>query len=149
VINGLTDYEHPCQVLADLYTLRERLGRLAGHTIAYVGDANNVARSLAVGCGKMGMSLAVASPAGYQFDKAFLARLHREVPMADLRITEEPATAAKDAVAVYTDVWASMGQEAEAAERRNVFARYQVDRALMAQASPDAVFMHWPACPSR
>jgi ornithine carbamoyltransferase len=129
-------------VLADLYTRRERLGRLAGHTIAYIGDANNVARSLAVGCGKMGMSLAVASPPNYQFDQPFLTRLHREVPKADLRVTEDPGTAVKGAVAVYTDVWASMGQEAEAAERRKVFARYQVDRALMSKASPDAVFMH-------
>jgi ornithine carbamoyltransferase len=123
VINGLTDYDHPCQVLADLYTLRERLGRLAGHTLAYVGDANNVARSLAVGCGKMGMGLAVACPPDYQFDKAFLTRLHREVPKVDLRVTEDPATAVKDAAAVYTDVWASMGQESEAAERRKAFAR--------------------------
>jgi ornithine carbamoyltransferase len=142
VINGLTDYTHPCQGLADLYTLRERWGQLAGQTLTYVGDCNNVARSLAIACGKLGVRLAVATPVDYSFDAEFLARLQREVPDSDLVITPDAAVAVSGASAVYTDVWASMGQEAEAAARRRAFAPYQVNAQLMQKASPDAVFLH-------
>lgn len=142
VINGLTDYAHPCQAMADLYTLRESYGSLEGRTLAWVGDGNNVARSLAMGCGKVGMRLAMATPEGYRFDAEYLSKLEKEVPDLDLFITDDPAEAVRDAAAVYTDVWASMGQESEAERRRKDFAPYQVNARLMAQAPSDAVFMH-------
>ncbi len=142
VINGLTDYAHPCQAMADLFTLRELVGRLEGHTLAFVGDGNNVARSLAVGCGKMGMRFVMATPEGYRFDGKFLARLAREVPKLELVVTGDPAEAVQGAVAVYTDVWTSMGQEAESEQRRRDFAGYQVNAALMAKAPRGAFFMH-------
>jgi ornithine carbamoyltransferase len=142
VINGLTDYAHPCQAMADLFTLRELAGRLEGHTLAWIGDGNNVARSLAVGCGKLGLRLVMATPPKYQFDDAFLATLRREVPQLDLTVTDDPLEAVRDAVAVYTDVWASMGQEAETEKRRRDFAAYQVNARLMSRAQKGAVFMH-------
>jgi ornithine carbamoyltransferase len=141
VINGLTDYAHPCQALADLYTLRELVGRLNGLTLAYVGDSNNVARSLVEGCGRLGMKIVVASPKQYQFSADEIARFKHEVPGLDLSITDDPAAAVRGAVAVYTDVWASMGQESESAKRRQIFAPYQVNAALMKHA-PNAYFMH-------
>jgi ornithine carbamoyltransferase len=142
VINGLTDLAHPCQALADLYTLKELVGRLRGHTLAYVGDGNNVARSLAEGCGKLGMRFAMATPEDYRFDEQFVKQLQRDVPELDLAVTDDPAEAVQDAVAVYTDVWTSMGQEVEAAERRKTFAPYQVNAKLMAAAPTGALFMH-------
>ncbi|HVC96293.1 MAG TPA: ornithine carbamoyltransferase [Pirellulales bacterium] len=142
VINGLTDDAHPCQALADLFTLEELVGRLRGLTLAYVGDANNVARSLAAGCGKLGMRFALAAPKGYQFDADFTARLKRDVPDVKLTITANPRQAVRDAVAVYTDVWASMGQESETEVRRQAFAEYQIDAELMSHAPESAYFMH-------
>jgi ornithine carbamoyltransferase len=142
VINGLTDFAHPCQALADLFTLKELEGSLKGHTLAYIGDGNNVARSLAVGCGRMGMKFVLAAPRAYQFDAAFLGRLKRDVPKLDLTITDDPAAAVKQATAVYTDVWASMGQESESDTRRRDFAAYQVTPSLMAKAPAGAYFMH-------
>ena len=142
VINGLTDYEHPSQALADLYTLSELAGPLEGQTLAYVGDGNNVARSLAIGCGKTGMRFAMASPKKYQFDDKFLKLLKREAPRLDLLVTGDPHEAVRDAAAVYTDVWVSMGQEAEAESRRRDFAGFQVNRQLMSRAPSDALFMH-------
>jgi ornithine carbamoyltransferase len=142
VINGLTDYAHPCQALADLYTLRELVGKLKGLKLAFVGDANNVARSLVEGCGRLGMKIAVASPPGYQFTAEDIAQFKREIPQLELTTANDPATAVKDAAAVYTDVWASMGQEAESAKRRKDFAAYQVNGALMKHAASDAYFMH-------
>lgn len=142
VINGLTDYAHPCQALADLYTLREQVGRLAGHKLAYVGDCNNVARSLATGCARSGMRLAIASPPGYQFDPEFVDNLKDGFPDFELTLTTDPVEAVNDATAVYTDVWASMGQEGETDARRRAFAPYQVNRTLMEHAPPDASFMH-------
>ena len=142
VINGLTNTAHPCQALADLFTLSELVGKLRGHTLAYVGDANNVARSLAIGCGKVGVRMAIASPKGYEFDEAFRSQLANEVPEMDLLVTNDPAEAVDDATAVYTDVWASMGQEAETAERKKVFADYQVNAELMSRAAAGAYFMH-------
>ncbi len=141
VINGLTDYEHPCQALADLYTLRELVGRLNGLTLAYVGDANNVARSLIEGCGRLGMRIVVASPKKYQFTTDEIARVKQTIPQLDLRITDDPIAAVKGAAAVYTDVWTSMGQEAETVQRRRDFAGYQVNAALMKHAG-EAYFMH-------
>jgi len=141
VINGLTDYEHPCQALADLYTLRELVGPLAGHTLAYVGDANNVARSLLEGCGLLGMRFVMAAPEGYRFEPEYLEEIDGKIPGLEFEVTDDPAAAVTGAAAVYTDVWISMGQEGEAAERRRVFAPYQVNARLMALA-PDAHFMH-------
>jgi ornithine carbamoyltransferase len=142
VINGLTDQSHPCQALADLFTLREMTGRLNGTKLAWVGDANNVARSLAMACGLTGVEFAVASPAGYEFDQSFLDRLKKKAPGAKFSPTHDPVQAVRGAAAVYTDVWASMGQEAEAAKRKADFADYQVSGKLMAAAGRDAKFMH-------
>lgn len=141
VINGLTDYAHPCQALADLYTLKELAGELRGRTLAYIGDANNVARSLIEACGLLGMKVVMATPQQYQFDRAYLAAVRKAIPGLDLSVTSEPAQAVQGALAVYTDVWASMGQEAESDERRGVFAPYQVNANLM-QLSGNAYFMH-------
>jgi ornithine carbamoyltransferase len=141
VINGLTDYAHPCQALADVYTLKELVGGLAGQKLAYIGDANNVARSLIEACGLVGMTVAMATPAKYQFDAAYLEEVRKAIPSLDLVVSTDPAEALKGAIAVYTDVWASMGQEAEGSKRRRDFARYQVNANLL-KAAPEAYFMH-------
>lgn len=142
VINGLTDYAHPCQALSDLYTLRELVGSLRGQTLAYVGDGNNVARSLAIGCGRLGIRFVLAAPTEYQFDADFLASLKRDVPKLKMTVTTDPRQAVADAVAVYTDVWTSMGQESETATRRAALADYQVNAELLAHAPKGAFFMH-------
>jgi ornithine carbamoyltransferase len=142
VINGLTDLAHPCQALADLFTLREVLGDVRGKTLAYVGDANNVARSLLAACAKLGMRFAIASPPGYEFDAVYVAHVHHVHPEMQLVQTHDPAEAVRQADAVYTDVWASMGQEAEQAIRRKAFAAFQVNEALMSHASRHACFLH-------
>lgn len=142
VINGLTDLAHPCQALADLFTVREVHGQVAGLKVAFVGDANNVSRSLAAACGKLKVAFAMASPKNYQFDDAFLSELRRENPKMDLTITDRPEVAVKNAVAVYTDVWTSMGQESEQDRRMRDFQGYQVDAPLMRQAAGDAIFLH-------
>jgi ornithine carbamoyltransferase len=142
VINGLTDYAHPCQALADLFTIRELAGRLSGHTLAWIGDGNNVARSLAMACGKVGMRMMMATPEPYRFEDAYVAKLRREVPKLVLEVTTDPAKAVRDAVAVYTDVWVSMGQEAETEKRRADFCKYQVNAELMSNTQKGAVFMH-------
>jgi ornithine carbamoyltransferase len=142
VINGLTDESHPCQALGDLYTLREHCGKLAGVKLAWIGDGNNVARSLVRGCGHLGVRLAVCTPPGYELDDPFLAASRKQFPNLDLTTTHDPREAVRDAAAVYTDVWASMGQEAERAQRVKDFAAYQVNAALMSKAPADAVFMH-------
>jgi len=142
VVNGLTDEAHPCQAIADLFTLRELFGKLAGHTLAWIGDGNNVARSLARGCGKVGMKLVMATPEGYRFDDAFLAQLKQDVPDLQLTATDDPVEAVRDVVAVYTDVWASMGQEADRDRRRRDFAAYQVNAELMSHTQKGTVFLH-------
>jgi ornithine carbamoyltransferase len=142
VINGLTDQSHPCQALADLFTLQEEVGRLPGAKLAWVGDANNVARSLAMGCGLLGVEFVVSSPAGYDFDKPFLDKLAKKAPRAKFKATRDPFEAVRGAAAVYTDVWASMGQEAEQEKRKQDFADYQVTDKLMAAAGEAARFMH-------
>jgi ornithine carbamoyltransferase len=141
VINGLSDYCHPCQALADVYTLKQHVGRVAGLTLAFVGDGNNVARSLAVVCGLLGMRFVLAAPKAYQFDDAFRKHLKVLLPNAEIVETTDPVAAVKGAAAVYTDVWASMGQEKERAKRLEDFKAYQVNEALMKHC-PDAVFMH-------
>jgi ornithine carbamoyltransferase len=142
VVNGLTDLAHPCQALADLLTVRELHGQLAGLKLAYVGDANNVAASLAVACAKLGVQFSIASPKGYQFDAAFLGKLKQAAPDFTVFQTTDPRDAVRGANAVYTDVWTSMGQEAEQAQRMQAFKGYQVDAALMKLALPDACFLH-------
>jgi len=142
VINGLTDFAHPCQAMADLFTIRELVGKLRGQTLAWIGDGNNVARSLAIGCGKVGMRLVMATPQGYEFESEFVEQLKTIVPQLELMVTRDPAEAVRDAVAVYTDVWTSMGQEEESERRRRDFADYQVNAELMSHAQRGAVFMH-------
>ncbi|MEQ8789833.1 MAG: ornithine carbamoyltransferase [Pirellulaceae bacterium] len=142
VVNALTDLAHPCQALADLFTLQELCGDLKDRKLAYIGDGNNVARSLAVCCGKLGVHLSIASPAGYELGEAFLKRLRQEIPGVRIEQTNDPATTVNDADAVYTDVWTSMGQEAERDERVKRFAGFQVNAALMKKAPPGAYFLH-------
>ncbi|MEM6798551.1 MAG: ornithine carbamoyltransferase [Planctomycetota bacterium] len=146
VINGLTDFSHPCQAIADLFTIREHFaaidgGPLKGRKLAWVGDANNVARSLAIGCAKVGVEFVAATPEGYAFDQAFVDELDASSP-ARVSQTNDAHAAVADASAIYTDVWASMGQESEQEKRKQDFAAYQVNAALMASAPADAVFMH-------
>jgi ornithine carbamoyltransferase len=142
VLNGLTDEAHPCQALADLFTLLEQRGDVRGEKLAWIGDGNNVVRSLVRGCGHLGVRLAVCTPKGYELDDKFLASARRQFPDLELDLTRDPREAVRDAAAVYTDVWASMGQEKERRERKKHFAAYQVNGELMAQAPTDAVFMH-------
>jgi ornithine carbamoyltransferase len=143
VINGLTDRLHPCQALADYLTLRELRGELRGRRMVYVGDGNNVAHSLMNGGARLGVHVTVITPPGYEpaADVVEAARAAAEETGARIELTRDVAAVA-GADAVYTDVWASMGQEAEAEARRNAFADYRVDAALMERAGPDAVFMH-------
>ena len=142
VINGLTDYCHPCQALADILTLQEHQGSLEGQQLAYVGDANNVARSLAIICGKLEVDFLLAAPEAYQFEQEFLDQLGRELPDFQLQQTTDPRAAVEKAAVVYTDVWASMGQEAEMAARAEAFRPFQVNAQLMAAAPADACFLH-------
>ncbi len=139
IINGLTDYCHPCQVLADLQTIREYKGSLEGRKLCFIGDGNNMANSLIVGCIKTGMSVSVACPEGYRPDSGIVAWASGT---GRLTVTDDIMAAAKDADALYTDVWASMGQEEEAAVRRKVFEGYCIDRKVMSAAKPDAMVLH-------
>lgn len=144
VINGLSDKYHPCQALADYLTIWDKLGHLQGVKLAYIGDGNNVAHSLLVGGAKLGVNVTVACPVGYepQEDVLVIAGQAADDSGAQLRVVHEPAEAARDADVIYTDVWASMGQEKEAEERRRFFAGYQVNAALLTQAKPGAIVMH-------
>jgi ornithine carbamoyltransferase len=143
VVNALTDEEHPCQALADCLTLSEKLRDLAGRTIAFVGDGNNVATSLAQAALLLGINVRIASPRGFELRPRLRERVESRARLgARLTLTADPIAAVRDADAVYTDVWTSMGQEAEADSRHEVFGPYQVNAALMAHAAPDALFMH-------
>ncbi len=139
VINGLTDYCHPCQVLADLQTIREFKGKLEGLKLAFIGDGNNMANSLIVGCIKVGMEVSIACPQGYTPD-AEIVKWGME--QGKLVITDSPEVAVKNADVVYTDVWASMGQESEAQTRRKAFEKFQVNDELMAKANVGAMVLH-------
>ncbi len=139
IINGLTDYCHPCQVLADLMTIRERKGSFKGLKMCFVGDGNNMANSLIVGCVKMGMKISVACPEGFEPD-AELVKWGNESGL--LEITRSVLDGAKDADVLYTDVWASMGQEGEAEERKKIFKSYQINSEVMAVAKKDAMVLH-------
>ena len=140
VVNLLSDDAHPTQAVADLLTVRTALGHLEGLVLAYVGDANNVAHSLVYAAGLSGMAVRIASPKGYGFSQAALRRMRRHgcEPVQ----VDNPADAVRGAHVVYTDVWVSMGQEQEADKRREDFAGFTVNKAMMAQAAPDAVFLH-------
>jgi ornithine carbamoyltransferase len=144
VINGLTDFSHPCQAMADYLTMLEVKGRIAGLKVAYIGDGNNVAHSLLFTGAQLGANVWIATPPGYEPDSQAVAwaKERCDATGASCTITHDPNLAALGADVVYTDVWASMGQEAEAAARRNTFQPYQVDARLFAQAKPDAIFMH-------
>jgi ornithine carbamoyltransferase len=139
VINGLTDLQHPCQVLADLMTIREALGGWEGKVVAWVGDGNNVAHSWLDAAGVLGFELRLACPAGYRPHPVIVARNRA---LTQVLITDDPAEAVRGAHVVNTDVWASMGQEAEQAERERAFAGYIVDGALMRLAASRAIFLH-------
>jgi ornithine carbamoyltransferase len=142
VINGLTDYNHPCQAMADLLTLEERFGELRGRTMAFIGDGNNVARSLAMACGRFGMKFILASPGGYELSPDEIAQLRARIPELDLQLTTDPRDAVRRADAIVTDTWVSMGQESEKAKRVKEFAGFQVDEKLLAIAPKDAVVLH-------
>ncbi|TEB14567.1 Ornithine carbamoyltransferase [Pelotomaculum sp. FP] len=144
VINGLTDLNHPCQIMADLMTVKEHKGQLAGLKLAYVGDGNNICHSLLFGCAKVGMSISVASPKDYWPQEQIVNQARQDALSAGaaVRITTDPVEAVSGADVVVTDVWASMGQEVEKAERVAVFAPYQVNRKLVAHAKPDYIFLH-------
>ena len=139
IINGLTDYCHPCQVLADLMTIRERKGTFKGLKMCFIGDGNNMANSLMVGAVKTGMSFAIACPEGYEPDEKLIAWAKEN---GSFTMTRDVKEAAADADVIYTDVWASMGQEEEKAKREKAFAGYQVNAEVMAVAKPDAMVLH-------
>lgn len=144
VVNGLSDLVHPCQGLTDLFTLGERWGSVRGRTIAYVGDGNNTCHSLLLTAVQLGANMRVCSPKGYEPNPRITgqAQAIARATGCELHILHDPDAAADGADAIYTDVWASMGQEDEIEERNGIFAAYQVDSALMARAKPDAVFLH-------
>ena len=144
VVNALSDAEHPCQALADLLTIQEHTGRLQGATIAFIGDGNNVAASLALGAASLGASFVIASPRGYGLPATVLAKAEAMAAERNATVKQvvNPQEAAQNADVVYTDVWTSMGQESEAQQRRHAFQGYQVTPELMALAKPGAIFMH-------
>jgi ornithine carbamoyltransferase len=144
VINALSDLEHPCQALADYFTLQERFGNLKNITVAYVGDGNNVSHSLMLTCACLGSSIRIATPKGYTPNAQIVADARKIAKQtgAQIELMTDPHAAVAGVDAIYTDAWASMGQEQEAAERAEIFPPYQVNRQLMAEAAPHAVFMH-------
>jgi ornithine carbamoyltransferase len=142
VINGLTDLSHPCQAIADAMTIQEAFGDLAGRRVVFVGDGNNVARSLMLICAMLEMSFTLACPEGYEVDQAWVDRVLKAYPEAKISQMRDPSEAVIDADAVYTDVWTSMGQEAEQAERRQVFCDYRIDEKLMKMAPRTARVLH-------
>ena len=144
VINGLDNFEHPCQIMADLLTVKEHLGKLKGIKMAYVGDGNNVCNSLMLGCAMVGMDLSCGCPKGYEPDPGVLkkAKAIAKKNKCQLKVVESPKEAAKDADVVYTDVWVSMGQEEEQKLREKIFKPYQVNADLMSVAHKKAIVMH-------
>ncbi|MBD2343197.1 ornithine carbamoyltransferase [Anabaena subtropica] len=143
VINALTDLEHPCQILADLLTVQECFGKTSGLTLTYVGDGNNVANSLMLGCALAGMNVKIATPSGYEPDPKVVAQAQAIGDgKTEILLTHDPELATKDASVLYTDVWASMGQEAEADDRFPIFQPYQISEQLLSLARPDAIVLH-------
>ncbi len=144
VINGLSDFNHPCQALADMLTIREHFGRLEGLRLTFVGDGNNVAVSLLVACARLGLDFTIASPEGYELPAQALdlgRRLAEETGIS-IRLLRDPREAVRGAHIIYTDTWTSMGQEAEAEQRRKAFPPYQVNAGLVGEADPSAIVMH-------
>ncbi len=144
VINGLSDFNHPCQALADMLTIREHFGRLEGLRLTFVGDGNNVAVSLLIACARLGLDFTIASPEGYDLPAQALEqgrRLAKESGI-DIRLLRDPHQAVRGAHVIYTDTWTSMGQEAEAEQRKKVFPPYQVNARLVEEADPSAIVMH-------
>jgi ornithine carbamoyltransferase len=143
VINALTDLEHPCQILADLLTIQEKFGTLAGLTLTYVGDGNNVANSLMLGCALVGMNVRIAFPSGYAPDAEIVEKTRQIANnKTEVVLTHDPEAAAKGASVLYTDVWASMGQETQANNRFPVFQPYQISQQLLSLADPEAIVLH-------
>lgn len=144
VINGLTDSHHPCQILADLQTIKEKKGKFKGLKVAYLGDGNNVANSLIIGCAKVGMDVTVATPQGFECDPDAVekAKAAAAETGANVVLTNDPIEAVKDADVVYTDTWVSMGMENEKEKRVKIFKPYQVNDEMFSRAKPDAIFMH-------
>lgn len=144
VINGLSDYNHPCQAMADVLTIREEFGTLKGLNVTYIGDGNNVAVSLAFACALLGMNFTISSPEGYDLSDPVLneARSLAKKHNATVSMQRDPHEAVKGAQVLYTDTWVSMGQEEETTRRRNVFPPYQVNEALVAEAESDAIVLH-------
>jgi ornithine carbamoyltransferase len=144
VINGLTDLLHPCQALTDIFTAMEYKGDLKGRKMAFIGDGNNMVHSLMHSCAKVGMDFAVAAPAGYLPDASIVAEAEKDAKISGSKVTvlEDPFAAAKDADVLYTDVWSSMGQEAEQLVRQKAFAGYQINSEIMNVARPDAIVLH-------
>jgi ornithine carbamoyltransferase len=143
VINALTDLEHPCQVLADLLTIQEAFGELSGLTLTYVGDGNNVANSLMLGCALVGMNVRIATPKGYEPNTAIVEQARAIANnKTEVLLTNDPEVAAKNSTVLYTDVWASMGQESEADDRLPIFQQYQISEQLLSQADPKAIVLH-------
>src|SRR5258706_5270092 len=142
VINGLTDHDHPCQAMTDLMTIEEHFGNLSGRTLTFVGDGNNVARSLAEACGRFGMRFIMASPAGYEFASADVDQIMASVPELDFVVMRDPQESVREADVVCTDTWVSMGQETQKQKRLTDFHGYIVDERLMAAAPKHAVVIH-------
>jgi len=144
VINGMSDEEHPCQALADFYTIKEKAGSLDGLKMAFVGDSNNVSRSLALLAAKIGVTLTIASPDDYSFDEKEKDRLSRAAKKSNgnIHFLSDPYEAVKDASVIYTDVWISMGQEEETADRLEIFKPYQINAELLTHATEDVMIMH-------
>ncbi len=144
VINGLSDLLHPCQVLSDLYTLREKWGFLKGKILSFIGDGNNVTHSLLYGCSKVGLNLNIATPEKFEPNKEIVSAAKRfaVISGAKINLSNDPLKACKDADALYTDVWISMGQEKESAMRRKVFKNFQLNKKLVSQAKRDCLIMH-------
>jgi len=142
VVNGLSDRSHPCQAMADLLTVQEEFGTAEGKTIAFIGDGNNVSMSLAVACGKLGADFILGCPKGYAFDDEFLKKYAAKVGEPLPTVMHDPAAAVRNADVIYTDVWTSMGQEAERDERLKKFAGFQLNEALLAKAPAHAKVMH-------
>ncbi|HXZ29670.1 MAG TPA: ornithine carbamoyltransferase, partial [Dehalococcoidia bacterium] len=144
LINALSDLEHPCQALADLLTIYEKKGKLSGLTLAFIGDGNNVANSLLLAASSVGMNFHLACPPGYEVKKGLLSKGRRLAALSgsQIQLTNDPHRATRGADVVYTDVWVSMGQEAEAEKRRRAFSGYQVDDKVLGLAKRDVLFMH-------
>ncbi len=144
IINGLTDYLHPCQVMADMMTVQEHKGQIGGLNFAFIGDGNNMAHSLGLLCSKLGVNFAIATPDGYEMESTVVSKINSNSKLTGCKvlITDDPREAIRNADVVYTDVWTSMGQEKESEQRLKAFAGYCIDSKLVSLAKPDYIFLH-------